>query len=206
MPSTSCTGMPRRTPIAPAPAASTMPAFGSNQLLACVRQQYTASSKSPTTAKAAAVRRTHAPGGASPLLEKRARALDVAGLDRELDVGEVVAELAKAEREIEHGDVERQREQAVHRLQREMQRRRSRHRRQHGDEPGDDTVAALAAVEGLLEPARPRTEHAVHRRRSSERTPLLDDERGDDREDAHAPILAARLTSIPAVAPQMVWP
>src|SRR6267378_3979002 len=34
MPSTSCTGMPSRTPIAPAPAASTMPAFGSGQLAA----------------------------------------------------------------------------------------------------------------------------------------------------------------------------
>ena len=68
------------------------------------------------------------------------------------------------------------------------------------------TVAALAAVEGLLEPERPGAEHAVPRRRSPERTPLLDDERGDDREDAHAPILAARFTSIPAVAPQMVWP
>ena len=153
--------MPRRTPIAPAPAASRTPASGSGQARAWVRQQYTVFSKSPTSAKATAVTRTaghsrhverlagegaerahrapahgevggkaiqdraaragqeqvpeqhpehvsvggderfldreahyllprsHDARGAAPFLEERAGAVDVARLDRQLDVGEV---------------------------------------------------------------------------------------------------------------------
>ena len=131
--------------------------------------------------------RSHDAGGAAPLVEQHARTLDVAGLHRELDVGEVVAELPEAEREIEHGDVEDQREQRVHRVEHRVQREGEQHRRQHGDQPGDHAVAALAAVEGLLEPRRPRRERALHGLALAQRAPLLDDQRGDDRENTHDP-------------------
>ena len=57
--------------------------------------------------------RAHHARGAAPLVEQHAGALDVARLHRELDAGEVVAELAEAEREVEHRDVEGEREHAA---------------------------------------------------------------------------------------------
>ena len=47
----------------------------------------------------------------APLGEQAARLDLVAALERLADVGEVVAELAKAERQVQHRDVERQRQQ-----------------------------------------------------------------------------------------------
>src|SRR5438067_678771 len=85
-------------------------------------------------------------------------------------------------------------------IQRDMQSERQRHRWQHGDEPRDHAVMALAAVEGLLEPRRPRAERALHRGAVAERPPLLDDERGDDRDNAHGRILGGE----PAV--KLTWP
>ena len=131
----------------------------------------------------------HDARGTAPVLKERARALDVAAFHRELDVGEVVAELPEAEREIEHRDVEEQREERMHGAQQVVREQGQEHRRHDGHQPGDDAVAALAAVERLLEPARPGGERAVHRLSLAERPPLLDDERGDDRESAHAAIL-----------------
>ena len=100
-----------------------------------------------------------------------------------------MAELAKAEGEIEHRHVEDEREEAVHRVQQVMRGRGREHERHHGDQPGDHAVAALAAVERLLEGACPGGERALHRGSLAERPPLLDEERGDDRESAHAAIL-----------------
>src|SRR5207249_9575516 len=86
----------------------------------------------------------------APFVEQEPRALDVARLDRQLDGGDVMAELAEAERDVERGDVESEREQRVQRVEQSMQHGAPSRRRYHRDQPRDDAMAALAAVERLL--------------------------------------------------------
>ena len=78
-------------------------------------------------------------------------------------------------------------------------------RRQHRHHPGHQAVAALAAVEGPLERRGPGAKRAGEALTLAERAPLLDQQRGDDGKDTHASILL-RLTSMPAVAPQITRP
>jgi hypothetical protein len=124
-------------------------------------------------------------------VEQHAGALDVARLDRELQLGEVVAELAEAQGEVEHRDLEGSREQEVDRGEQVVEEDGQQHRRQHGDQPGDQAVEAFAAVERLLEPARPGREELVHALAVVERPPLLEQQRRDDRDDAHGGILVS---------------
>src|SRR5205814_9008691 len=102
----------------------------------------------------------------------------------QLDGGEVMAELAEAERDVERGDVESEREQRVQRVKQSVQHGAPSRRRYHRDQPLDDAMAALAAVERLLQPASPGTEPLVQALAVAERPPRLDQQRGDDR--AHA--------------------
>ena len=124
-----------------------------------------------------------------PFGEQQPGTILVAALERVADVGEVMAELAKAERQVQHRDVEEQREQRAYALEQHVQHDRRARRRQHRDQPRDQAVAAVAALEGLLEPAGPRRERGLHAPALAERLPLLDDQRGDDRDHAHASIL-----------------
>ena len=65
-------------------------------------------------------------GLAAPLAEQAARGLEIADLERRVDVGEEVALLPEAHGHVQHGDVQREREQ---RIQRSTRSRRAPTRR-----------------------------------------------------------------------------
>src|SRR4029078_13103257 len=79
----------------------------------------------------------------TPFGEKVPRDGLIATLERGADVGEVVAELAKAERKVEHSDVENEAEQAVDSHQPDVCGPAGDRRNEHGDEPDDPGVAVL---------------------------------------------------------------
>src|SRR3989442_16040918 len=74
-----------------------------------------------------------------------------------------------------------------------MQHSAPRCRRYPRDQPREDPMAAVAAVERLLEPAGPGAERCIDALAVAERPPLLDQQRGDDGDYAHGVILISKL-------------
>ena len=94
---------------------------------------------------------------------RRARLVLVAALERVADVGEVVAELAKAERQVQHQHVERERRAArasrpAHRCTSAASGAGATDR----DEPDDPGVVRAPGVEVAAGPAHPRDQAVVH--------------------------------------------
>ena len=122
-----------------------------------------------------------------PLTEQAPRLILLATRERVANVGEVVTELAKAERQIEHPDVDGQSQsQAVMRGQ-QVQRRCRQRRRQDRDAPDDDRMPLAASVEIPPSPANPRDQRIVNPVVTRQRPELFGQQREEDGEEAHRP-------------------
>jgi hypothetical protein len=128
---------------------------------------------------------------------------------RQVDVGEEMAELAKAHGQVEDADAQQEGQQRLEVHQQAVQQRHQCRRQRHAQPPGDGAMAASAVVEFFLEEARqPRhriEHHALHRQRAH----LFERSRTMTMESSVMGLRfpgkgkRCRVTSMPAVAPQM---
>ncbi len=86
---------------------------------------------------------------ASPLLKYFARARNIVIIQREMDIGEVMAELAKTEREIHDRHVPGEGEDEVDLVQQVINDGDRQRPRQHHSQPGQHAMLALAGVEAV---------------------------------------------------------
>jgi hypothetical protein len=84
---------------------------------------------------------------AGPFGENFTRARDIVIIQREMDIGEVMTELAKAEREINDDDVPEERQRKTDSIKDVIDRSDGQRPRQHDDEPCEHAVFSLARVE-----------------------------------------------------------
>jgi hypothetical protein len=123
----------------------------------------------------------------APLGEQAARLVLVATVQGIADVGVVVAELAKAQREVEHAD-DRWPAPAA-RCTRARARRSavSSAGQQHGDTPDHPGVVRLARVEVAPGPRDPGLQAVVDPVVARQRLELFEQQREEDGEEAHGP-------------------
>ena len=122
----------------------------------------------------------------APLGEQLARAALVTAVECVADVGEIVAELAKAEAQVQHRDVPHQTEKNVDVRQTEINRAGKHRRHAHRHAPHDPRVMVTPGVEIAPGPAHPRREQVVHRIAARQGLELFDQEREQDGEETHA--------------------
>ena len=121
----------------------------------------------------------------APLLQHRARALFLALLERVADVGEVMAELAKTQRQVEHHQIPQQGQQhavVVEQLEHAEHQQRGHAQRDRPDHPG---MVLAAGVEVARRPARPVDQGFMDRIALRQRTQLLDDQGQQDGKKTH---------------------
>jgi hypothetical protein len=123
---------------------------------------------------------------AAPLGKQAARAVEIAVLQRLVDVGEVMAVLAEAHREVEHQHVARQAEERVRGGERGVDRPREHHRGHDREEPGDRPLVRLPGVEVALQDPSIARHRREERAPIDERAPLLERERDQEGKKAHA--------------------
>ncbi len=121
-----------------------------------------------------------------PLGQQLARLLFVAFVQRIADVGEVVAELAKAQRHIEQSHVPQGRCEPAHTpVQQTMHQQSQRRRQQGGHAPGHPGQVLYASVQCAGHPAGPGLHQAVDRVVPAQRACLFQHQGQKDGEKAH---------------------
>ncbi|MCY1215000.1 hypothetical protein D9M72_268350 [compost metagenome] len=122
---------------------------------------------------------------AGPLVQQRARGMDVVAVQGLVDVGEEVAELAKAQRHVQHQHIpgERQRhadrgQQVVHHDHRQGQRH------DHG-QPGQRGIARPAGVEGVFRAVAECAHDLVDRVVAAQGAELFSDQRQENGNKGH---------------------
>jgi hypothetical protein len=98
----------------------------------------------------------------------------VASVERGADIREVVAELAKAERQIQHGDVEREAEQGAELGEPDVDAPAHEGRNQHRDAPDDPRMNFAPRVEVAGRAADPRGQCVMNRVAARKRLDLLE--------------------------------
>ncbi len=128
---------------------------------------------------------------ALPVRQQRARERLIALVERVADVGEMVAELAKAERHVEHRNAPQHgKRQAQREHQQPVHAQRQQRGHEHREPPGNPSVVRLARIEVAAGPARPRQNAAVHGVVRAQRPHLLDQQRAQDGKEAHPSMIA----------------
>ena len=77
----------------------------------------------------------------APLREQLARPIDFAQAQRQMDVGEKMAELAKAHGQVQHADAEQESQQRLEGQQQGADERQQGRRQRHAQPPGDGAMA-----------------------------------------------------------------
>ena len=110
----------------------------------------------------------------------------VTAVERVADVGEVVAELTKAEREVKHRHIPHQREQHVEVPERHMDAPRDQRRNDDRDAPDDPGMVVATGIEVATGPAHPARQRIVDDVATRQWLELLDHQREQNGEEAHA--------------------
>jgi hypothetical protein len=121
----------------------------------------------------------------APLLQQSARVQFVATFERVLNVGEVVAELAEPQCQVENCHVPRQRRQCADLAEPDVDAPRQQCRRGHRDQPHHGRVVGCASVEVETGPAHPGRERGVNEIVARQRFELLDEQCGQDGKETH---------------------
>ena len=121
----------------------------------------------------------------TPFGQPLARLRLVAALQRVADVGEVVTELPKAERDVEDEHAPRQRQHAVQVRQGKMDAPDGERGRECGHAPHHPRVPLAAGVEVASAPAHPRHQHLVHPVAARQGLELLGEERQQHGKKTH---------------------
>ena len=80
----------------------------------------------------------------------------------------------------------------MHLIQQQVDRKRSRQRGQHRDEPGGLAVAALTAVEVVLQELQRRVQHTRQQGALIQGADLLEQQRGNQGEHSHGRVKIAQ--------------
>ena len=127
-----------------------------------------------------------------PLRQQQPRPRIVATLERVANLGEVVAELPKAQRDIQNRRApQHRRRPAQRRMQRQIHQQGQQRRQAGRHRPGQPAVVALAGIEIARHPAHPGPRCRMHRVVGRKRPHLLDQQRKQNGEETHAPIISA---------------
>ncbi|CAM2158187.1 hypothetical protein PT2222_40185 [Paraburkholderia tropica] len=130
---------------------------------------------------------------AGPLGEDFTRARHVVVIQREVDIGEIVAELAETEREVHHHHVPEERQHEADVIEHVVDERRDEGPRQHDHEPGEHAVLLLARVEAVGGPFRIEAHERHDRIVGRQRPHLFDDESQQYGKEGHATRRAIRV-------------
>ena len=130
---------------------------------------------------------------ADPALQGLSRAFGVARGERELDLGERMAELPEADRVIEHQHVQRQHRQHTDQLQQHLREPDADDGDAHRQTPAEGAMAPLAGVGRTCDRVGDRACRAVHAVVSRQREHLLEHERQDQCDEAHGGMIPTPL-------------
>ena len=120
-----------------------------------------------------------------PFGQQAAHLVLVATVERVAHVGEVVAELAKAQREVQHCHVEGHGQQQAVVTDAKVEQRDEKCRHQHRHPPHDPHMARLAGIEVAAGPAHPGHQPVMHPVVARQRLELFDQQREQDGEETH---------------------
>lgn len=96
-------------------------------------------------------------------MQQRARGMQVVAIERLVDVGEIVAELAETERQVQQQDVPDQRQRHADRRQQVVHHHRSQHQRHHDGQPRPARRRAGVCIERMLRPDRRAPDGCRHK-------------------------------------------
>jgi len=102
-----------------------------------------------------------------------------------MDIGEVVTELAEAERQVNHQDVPQERQPKTDRRQQVVHQCHDHHGRQRDHAPSEDGIATKAGVEPFFCPRSQCAHDVVDRVVPAERTELFENQRAEYGEESH---------------------
>ena len=121
----------------------------------------------------------------APLGQQSSRFDLVGTRKRFADVGEVVAELTKAQRQVQQQHVECQCQQEAVGVDQQVDQRSARHGHQHRDGPDDARVMAFASIEVAPRPAHPGHQCTVNPVVARQGLELFKQQREEDSEETH---------------------
>src|SRR3569832_782689 len=182
---------PRRTPLAPAPAASTTPSSSSGPPGAWVRQQHEPEQHAEHLALACrhhlldgdardVVRAERAGIAATPCAELRACRIEFAGAQQACDALGIVAKIFEAQCDIQNAHIPHPPEKRADAAEQKENQPYAYQHRHDCQRPGDRTVAVFTGVELALEPLDEQGVALVMRLRLPQRAYVLEHDGSED--------------------------